>query len=38
MDRDFHTFDCVKSFGSPLGIKRWNPHKIKVSNVKDILA
>lgn len=38
MDRDFHRFDCVKSFGSPLGIKGWNTHKIKVRNVKGILA
>lgn len=38
MDRDFHRLDCVKFFGSPLRIKRWNTHKIKVSNVKGILA
>lgn len=36
MDRYFHTFDYMKSYGSPLGITKWNIPKIKVSNVKAL--
>lgn len=35
---NLYTFDCVKSLGSPLGITRWNIFKIKISNVKGLLA
>lgn len=38
MGSNFHTFDCAKSLGSPLGTTRWNVHKIKVSNIKTLLA